>query len=76
MLPKSIWGFFKISETLEKIIEICETVLVQTSLPNVDRKGICFIWLKLKSREAELKKQVTVSLAKYMLMFRHIKTTK
>ena len=37
----------------------------------VDRKGIYFIWVRLKSRKAKLIQQVKVSLAKYGGMFLH-----
>ena len=36
---------------------------------NVNRKGIYFIWVTLKSREVELKQQVKVSLEKYFVCF-------
>ena len=38
---------------------------------NVNRKGIYFIWVRLKSRKVELKQQVKVSLEKYFGMFCH-----
>ena len=37
----------------------------------VKTKDIYFIWVRLKSRKAELKQQVKTSLAKYVTMFRH-----
>ena len=37
---------------------------------NVYREGIYLIWVRLKSRKAELKHRVKVSLAKYVGMFR------
>ena len=39
--------------------------------PKVNRKGIYFICMKLKSRTPKLKQQVKVSLEKYVGMFRH-----
>ena len=39
--------------------------------PKVNRKGIYFICMKLKSRTAKLKQQVKVSLEKYVGMFHH-----
>ena len=38
-------------------------------LLNVNRKGIYFIWVRLKSRKAELKQRVKVNLANYVGMF-------
>ena len=37
----------------------------------MNRKGIYFIWMSLKSRKAELKKKGKVSLGQYLGMFRH-----
>ena len=38
-------------------------------LLNVNRKGVYFIWVRLKSRKAELKQRVKVNLANYVGMF-------
>ena len=51
--------------------EICETAILQNFFLKVTRKGIYFILVKLKSRIAELKQQVKVTLQKYVGMFCH-----
>ena len=38
---------------------------------NINKKGIYFIWARLKSRKAELKQRVKVNLAKYVGIFCH-----
>ena len=50
---------------------IQETIFLQNFILKVNRKGIYFIWMRLKSRKAELKMPVKVSLGKYVGMFRH-----
>ena len=66
---------------ISKLINICkkskncETVLLQNFFLTVNSKGIYFIWVRLKSRRAELKR-VKVNLENYFGMFcrdyRHI----
>ena len=56
---------------MQKIQEICETVLLQNFFLKVNRKGMYYIWMRLKSRKVELKQRVKVSLEKYVGMFRH-----
>ena len=47
--------------------KIKKTVILKNFFLKVNRKGIYFIWVRLKIRKAELKQQVRVSLGKYML---------
>ena len=54
---------------MQKIQEICETVLLQNSFLKGNRESIYFICMMLKSRKAKLKKQVKVNLGKYVRMF-------
>ena len=61
----------RIDKPLQKIQEICETVLLQNFFLKVNRKGMYYIWMRLKSRKVELKQRVKVSLEKYVGMFRH-----
>ena len=43
---------------LQKIQEIYETILLQNFFLKVNRKGIDFIWMMLKSRKGELKNEL------------------
>ena len=63
----------KISELINlcKKSKNCEIVLLQNFFLKVNRKGIYFIWLRLKCRKEELKQQVKVSLKNYVVIFRH-----
>ena len=65
---------------INELINLCKKFQEFIKLPshknfflNVNRKGIYFIWMRLKSRRAELKQRVKVRLAKYvgMITFRH-----
>ena len=61
-----MWEFWKLA-TFAKIPKIYETVLLQNSIPNVNKKGIYFIRMRLKNRKAALKKLVIV--AKFSKMY-------
>ena len=56
---------------MQIIQEISETIFLWSFFLKANRKGIYFIWMRLKSRKAELKKPVKVSLGKYVGMFHH-----
>ena len=59
----------RIDKPLQKIQEICETVLLQNFFLKVNRKGMYYIWMRLKSRKVELKQRVKVSLENMLACF-------
>ena len=74
IVTKSILGILKINEQInlcKKFQKFVKLLSHKNFFLNVNKKGICFIWARLKSQKAELKQRIYVSWAKYLDMFCH-----